>query len=100
MDTLPTVIVEAMAAGISVVSTRLAAIPEMVGHGVTGLLVSEKQPAELAGAMAEILRNPDLANRFGRAGKLVAAGRFASEPTVASLKALLIQFSGTATHSL
>ena len=100
MDTLPTVIVEAMAAGIPVVSTRLAAIPEMVGHGITGLLVSEKQPTELAGAMAEILRNPDLANRFGRAGKLVAAGRFASEPTVTSLKALLIQFSGTAAHSL
>ena len=96
MDTLPTVIVEAMAAGLPVVSTRLAAIPEMVEHGVTGLLVGEKQPAQLAEAMAEILRNPEQARRFGRAGKLVAGGKFASQPTVASLKELLIQFSGAA----
>jgi glycosyltransferase involved in cell wall biosynthesis len=89
MDTLPTVIVEAMAAGLPVISTRLAAIPEMVEHGVTGLLVGEKQPERLAEAMSEILRNPELASRFGQAGKLAAAGRFASQSTVASLRALL-----------
>lgn len=89
MDTLPTVIVEAMAAGLPVVSTRLAAVPEMVGHGVTGLLVDEKQPERLASAIAELLRNPALAERYGQAGKLAAAARFSSEPTVASLRALL-----------
>ncbi|MEI6279254.1 MAG: glycosyltransferase family 4 protein [Verrucomicrobiae bacterium] len=94
MDTLPTVIVEAMAAGLPVISTRLAAIPEMVGHGVTGLLVDEKQPAQLAEAMAEILRDPDLAGRFGRAGKRAAAGLFASEPTVASLRDFLERTPG------
>jgi len=95
MDTLPTVIVEAMAAGLPVISTRLAAIPEMVENGITGLLVGEKQPGPLAEALAEILRNPDLANRFGRAGKQAAAGRFSSESTVASLRTLLEQSTGT-----
>jgi glycosyltransferase involved in cell wall biosynthesis len=94
MDTLPTVIVEAMAAGLPVISTRLAAIPEMVENGITGLLVGEKQPGPLAEALAEILRNPDLANRFGRAGKQAAAGRFAAESTVASLRTLLEQSTG------
>ena len=89
MDTLPTVIVEAMAAGLPVVSTRLAAIPEMVGHGTTGFLVEEKQPGQLAGAMAEILENPLLAGRLGAEGHKVARERFASAAAATSLKALL-----------
>ena len=89
MDTLPTVIVEAMAAGLPVVSTRLAAVPEMVVHESTGLLVGERQPGHLAEAMERVLRDPELGRRFGQAGKKLATERFASQPTVASLKALL-----------
>jgi glycosyltransferase involved in cell wall biosynthesis len=89
MDTLPTVIIEAMAAGLPVVSTRLAAIPEMVGHGVTGLLVDEKQPRPLAEAMAEILGNPRFARRLGDEGRKVALARFTSKAAAANLKALL-----------
>ena len=88
-DTLPTVIVEAMAAGLPVVSTRLAAVPEMVAHGITGLLVEEKQPATLAEALETLLRDPALAERFGARGKTAAAERFAAEVTVAQLRNLL-----------
>ena len=89
MDTLPTVIVEAMAAGLPVVSTRLAAIPEMVGHGTTGLLVEEKQPGPLAGAMAEIMGNPLLARQLGTEGHIVARERFASAVAATQLRSLL-----------
>jgi len=89
MDTLPTVIVEAMAAGLPVVSTRLAAVPEMVEHGVTGLLVEEKQPTALADALATILRDPAMGVRFGACGKTAAAERFAAEVTVGELRKLL-----------
>ena len=89
MDTLPTVIAEAMAARLPVISTRLAAIPEMVDHGVTGLLVGERQPAELARAMAEVLRDPLLASRFGDAGHKLARERFSSMRTVAQLRGLI-----------
>ena len=89
MDTLPTVIVEAMAAGLPVVSTRLAAIPEMVGHGTTGSLVEEKQPAQLADAIGDIIGNPVLARRLGIEGHKVARERFASAAAATSLKALL-----------
>ncbi len=89
MDTLPTVIIEAMAAGLPVVSTRLAAVPEMVAHGVTGLLVDQKQPHQLADALETLLRDPTLGERFGVCGKAAAAEHFAAEVTVAELRKLL-----------
>lgn len=91
MDTLPTVIVEAMAAGLPVISTHLAAIPEMVDHGSTGMLVGERQPSSLATAIEQLLFNPELARRFGTAGRQLALKRFSSEVTLPSLRALLEQ---------
>lgn len=88
-DTLPTVIVEAMAAGLPVVSTRLAGVPEMVEHGVTGLLVEEKQPQLLADALETVLRDPVKAAQFGAQGKAAAEKRFAAEVTVKQLRKLL-----------
>lgn len=87
-DNFPTVIAEAMVAGLPVVSTRLAGIPEMVAEGQTGLLVGERDPEALAGTLETLLRDPVLARRMGAAGK-AAAGRFAVETTVAELRALL-----------
>ena len=89
MDNFPTVIVEAMATGLPVVSTRLAGVPEMVEHGVTGLLVGEKQPEALADAIAAVLSDPNTARRYGACGKNVVAERFVSSVTVAQLRGLL-----------
>ena len=89
MDNFPTVIVEAMATGLPVVSTRLAGVPEMVEHGVTGLLVGEKQPAALADALEILLRDPAQARQMGACGKAAAAARFALPGTVAALRGLL-----------
>lgn len=89
MDNFPTVIAEAMACGLPVVSTRLAGVPEMVTPGVTGLLADEKQPAELARALETLLRDPALARRMGACGKEAARARFALPGTVAQLKELL-----------
>ena len=92
MDNFPTVIVEAMAAGLPVVSTWLAGVPEMVEHGGTGLLVAEKQPEQLADAVAVILSDPIKARKFGACGKRTVAERFASKVTAAELKKLLDSF--------
>lgn len=60
MDGLPTVILEAMALGIPVVSTRLAGIPEMIVHQRNGLLIEQKQTVELADALQALLESIDL----------------------------------------
>ncbi len=63
------VFVEAMAAGLPVVSTNLAAMPELIGHGTTGILVAPGDPAALAGALAVLLHDPARRAAYGAAGR-------------------------------
>lgn len=88
MDNLPTVIAEAMAAGLPVVSTRLAGVPEMVSDGETGLLVAERDPVALAGAMERLLADAALARVFGARGREVARARFSVENRARELAGL------------
>ncbi len=88
MDNLPTVLMEAMAAGLPVVSTNVAGVPEMVEEGVTGLLVPEHQPSALADAVARLLHDRPLAVSLGEAGWRRAANFFAIEQSSAALRVL------------
>jgi len=54
-DGIPNVLVEAMACGVPVVSTRVSAIPELVEDGSTGLLVPPGDPSAMAGAIKKVL---------------------------------------------
>jgi len=65
----PLVILEAMAAGCPVISTRVGAIPEVVLDGVTGILVEKQNPQQLAQAMITLIENPDLRRQMGQAGR-------------------------------
>ena len=85
-DILPTVILEAMAAGRPVVSTRLAAVPEMVAHGESGLLVRPGDGNELADALVTLARDASLREAFGRAGRKKAEATFGVEHTASQLK--------------
>src|SRR5690625_7666866 len=51
MEGLPNTILEAMAAGTPVLTTRHAAIPEAVMHTKSGFLTDERKPRQLAGIM-------------------------------------------------
>lgn len=84
-DVFPTVIIEAMAAAHPVVSTRLAGIPELVAHGETGLLVASGEASALAQALEELIRDPELRSRYGRAGRVRIEQHFQIERTVAPL---------------
>jgi glycosyltransferase involved in cell wall biosynthesis len=67
-DGIPNVLIEAMAVGVPVVSTRVSAIPELVEDGVTGFLVEPGRPGALARAMTRVLTRPDdLGGVLGRA---------------------------------
>ena len=84
-DVFPTVIIEAMAAARPVISTRLAGIPELVAHGETGLLVAPGDTSAMAQALEELIRDPELRSRYGRAGHARIEQHFRIEHTVAPL---------------
>jgi glycosyltransferase involved in cell wall biosynthesis len=65
----PVTIVEAMAAGLPVVATRVAGIPEAVEEGRTGLLVAPEDAVALADAIERLLRSAALRQRMGRAAR-------------------------------
>lgn len=90
-DNLPTVIAEAMIAGVPVISTPLAGIPEMIADGVEGLLVPIRDPRKLADAIAELLENPARAQQLAARAQETAFAKFAVENTTRELKQLLVR---------
>lgn len=84
-DILPTVITEAMACGLPVVSTTVAGIPEMVLHGVTGLLVEPKDEAAMTEALATLAADPAMRARMGAAAVPRAQEIFALSVTAGRL---------------
>lgn len=92
MDNLPTVVLEAMATGLPVVSTAIGGVPEMVQDSITGLLVPEHQPVALADAISRLLRDRPLSVSLGEAGRRRASDHFALARSGAALRLLFQQF--------
>ena len=88
-DVFPTVIMEAMSAARPVVSTRLAGIPELVVHEETGFLVRPGDTMALVEALEQLIRNPELRLRYGRAGRMRIEQHFGIEQTIRPLVELL-----------
>jgi glycosyltransferase involved in cell wall biosynthesis len=71
-DPYPGVVREAMLHGLPCVATKVGGIPEMIEDGETGRLVAPGDTAGLAAAWLELLADPELAERMGRAGQRAA----------------------------
>ena len=81
-------LLEAMAAGCPVVATRVGGNPEVVVEGETGLLVPPKNARALADAVLRLLRDRELARRFGEAGRRRVESQFTLEQMVHRLEDL------------
>ncbi|MGD0060340.1 MAG: glycosyltransferase [Verrucomicrobiia bacterium] len=68
-ETLGLVMLEAMGAGLPVITTRRAAIPEVVEEGVNGLFVAEQDARDLAEKIATLANDPALRARMSEANK-------------------------------
>ena len=93
-DILPTVILEAMAAGRPVVSTRLVGVPEMVEHGVTGLLAESGNIEDLADQLQHLANTPTDLAKMGAAGRAKLLETFTLDHTAGTLAALFLKHAG------
>ena len=90
MDNLPSVIMEAMASGLPIISTVIGGIPEMVIEGETGYLVQPGDAGALASTIEKVIGDRSLAQRLGEAGYERAERLFSIENNVRELCALLL----------
>ena len=60
-------LLEAMAAGLPIVASRVGGIPEIVQDGETGVLIPPQDPAALSAAAVRLLRDRDGSRRLGEA---------------------------------
>jgi colanic acid/amylovoran biosynthesis glycosyltransferase len=90
MDNLPTVIMEAMATGLPVVSTNIGGIPEMIVENETGFLVQSGDVVAMADAIETVINDSSLAARLGKSGYERARALFSIEKNVRELYALIL----------
>ncbi len=82
VETLPLSVMEAMAAGVPVVATRVGSLPEMIQHGLSGLLIQPGHPEQLAEAVALLLDNPEKARGMAVEAKKTVHRRYSVDNMV------------------
>jgi glycosyltransferase involved in cell wall biosynthesis len=88
-ETFGVALIEAMAAGSAIVSTRVGGCAEVLRDGETGFLVPTEDAQALADACLWLLGDPDLALRLGQAAQTDVAARFSPETIAREVVAFL-----------
>lgn len=86
---LPVVLMEALAAAVPVVTTRIAGVSELVADGESGLLVPPGDAEALRWAITKLLDDPERRRRMGEAGRVKVAEAFDIRNEAAWLSALV-----------
>jgi glycosyltransferase involved in cell wall biosynthesis len=76
MEGLGVSLLEAASSGRAIVAAKAGGIPEVVHHGINGLLVEPGNTGELADAVLRVLEDPAIGARLGAAGRRLVAAKF------------------------
>jgi glycosyltransferase involved in cell wall biosynthesis len=87
----PNAIMEAMAAGLPVVASRVGGVPELVAHNITGLLVSPGNAEDLAESVLSLLEDQERATEMGLRGRQRIESSYTIENLVAQTEAVYNQ---------
>ena len=90
-EALSLALIEAAAAGLPVIASRIGGIPEVVVDGETGLLVPSEDAAALAAAMGRLAADPALRERFGLNGRARFLRQFSLETMADRVEAVYRQ---------
>ena len=89
VEGLPNAMIEAMATGLPVVITPVGSIPDVIEHGVSGLICPTKNANELAKHLGQLLADGNLRQEFGRRGHEIAARDYTVSQAIESLLVLV-----------
>ena len=89
-------VLEAWAAGVPVVQPRHGAFPELVEKTGGGLLCAPDDPAALAAALRQLLRDPAAARQMGEAGRKAVRADFSIETMTQKIETLLLEVTHAA----
>lgn len=92
---VPVVLMEAMASGLPVVTTRVMGIPELVDHGMSGELVPPGRPDALAAALRCLAADPSRRVAYGLAGREKVAADYNISESVAALHGIYARYLET-----
>lgn len=81
-------VVEAMSVGTPVIATRSGGVVDAVRDGETGLLVDERSPGQIAGAVERLVGDHDLVERIGLAAERMVRDRFSQEASARAFSSL------------
>lgn len=79
IESMPMCLLEAMAASRPVIATRVGAVPKLINHEQTGLLLEPGDVGGLAGAILLLLRDTELARRLAENGRAHVARHYSAE---------------------
>jgi glycosyltransferase involved in cell wall biosynthesis len=83
---LPVALMEAMAMGVPVVTSRIAGVPEMITHNENGLLFAPAKWSELAECINRLLADEELGKRLSAAGRKTIQSKFDIQESARRLK--------------
>jgi glycosyltransferase involved in cell wall biosynthesis len=87
---VPQALMQAMAAGVPVISTPIGSIEELVRHGETGLLVPPRDADALRAAIERLLAEPDLGQRLAQAALAWVRERYSRERMLERMEAIFL----------
>lgn len=88
------VVLEAMAAGLTVVSTSTGGTSEIVRHGETGLMFAAGDPEDLARKLLRLIREPELRESLARAGQARVMADYSMDRMVDEIEEFLVEAVG------